>query len=51
MDPDVRLVAVAITGSDSAGEVKDKFLNLVVDWRMILKRYERTVDKGVGCIR
>jgi len=38
VNPDVRLVAVAITDSVSAGEVKDKFLNLVVNERIILKR-------------
>jgi hypothetical protein len=42
---------VAITDFISAGEVKDKLLNLVVDERIILKGYERTADKGVGCIR
>ena len=38
MDPDVRRVAEAITDAVSAGEVEDKFLNLVVDQRIILKR-------------
>jgi len=38
VDPDVCRVAEAITDSVSAGGVKDKFLNLVVDERIILKR-------------
>lgn len=37
MDTDVRLVAIAITGSVPAGKVKDKILNLDVDERIILK--------------
>jgi hypothetical protein len=36
VDPEVLLVAVAITVSVSAGEVEGKFLSLDIDGRIIL---------------
>jgi hypothetical protein len=38
VDPDVRLVAVAITGSDSEVEVKDKFFKPSCKWENDTKK-------------